>query len=128
MSDDDGGLAREAAALDAAARADAVDQHGLRAAQRLYHAASCAAEDTIEAMMDGDDERADRRLEDARRFGRVAGHLLGEQVRDAGGGGRCRVCGCTDPMPCVDDVTGEACGWAEADLCSACARPQVDAV
>lgn len=34
--------------------------------------------------------------------------------------GVCRECGCTDSTPCTDD-DGEACGWTEPDLCSACA-------
>lgn len=106
---------------DAALRDAAVNEHGLRAAQRLYQAAACAAEDVMEATIDGDDERAERRLDAERRLGRVAAVLAGEQVH---GGARCRVCGCTDPAPCVDVDLG-ACGWVASDLCSACARPQV---
>ena len=34
---------------------------------------------------------------------------------------RCRVCLCTEDSACVDKLTGEACHWVEADLCSACA-------
>jgi hypothetical protein len=30
----------------------------------------------------------------------------------------CRACGCTENRACVAD--GEACGWAEQDLCTAC--------
>jgi ParB/RepB/Spo0J family partition protein len=33
----------------------------------------------------------------------------------------CRVCGCTETNPCLDDETGGPCSWVEADLCSACA-------
>ena len=96
----------------------ALQEHGLRAAQRLFISAAAAAEDVIEAAIDGDDARAERRLDDARRLGRIAAVLAGEPIR--GEGARCRACGCTDPTPCVD-VDGEACGWAETDLCSACA-------
>lgn len=28
----------------------------------------------------------------------------------------CIICGCSDEDACVDDVTGETCGWAELDL------------
>lgn len=98
-----------------------MNEHGLRAAQRLYQAAACAAEDVVDATIDGDDERAERRLDAARRLGRVAAVLAGEQVY--GAGARCRVCGCTAPTPCGDVDLG-ACGWVESDLCSACARPQ----
>lgn len=79
---------------DLAVRQAAVEAHGLRAGQRMFHSAAMAAEDVVEAAMDGDDARAARRLEDARRFGRVASALAGAPL-DAGG--RCRVCGCTDP-------------------------------
>lgn len=27
----------------------------------------------------------------------------------------CRVCGCSEFDPCVDEETGETCGWAEVD-------------
>lgn len=37
--------------------------------------------------------------------------------------GVCRGCGCTDTTPCCDDE-GNACSWAEPDLCSACAGPK----
>lgn len=33
-------------------------------------------------------------------------------------GGICRVCGCTHFDPCP-----EGCGWADEDLCTACAEP-----
>jgi hypothetical protein len=38
--------------------------------------------------------------------------------------GVCRICGCSEFMPCVDEVTGEACAWAnaECDLCTFCAE------
>lgn len=32
----------------------------------------------------------------------------------------CRECGCTDARACLED--GMPCGWAEADLCTACAK------
>jgi len=32
----------------------------------------------------------------------------------------CRVCGCTDNMPCVYLKTGFTCRWVAKDLCSAC--------
>jgi len=38
---------------------------------------------------------------------------------------KCRVCGCTDVMPCIDDL-GQACAWAGPDLCSACAEAGED--
>lgn len=31
----------------------------------------------------------------------------------------CRICGCTETTPCVDD-RGFPCSWVESDLCSAC--------
>lgn len=35
----------------------------------------------------------------------------------------CRICGCTDGncSQCAER-TGESCGWAELDLCTACAE------
>lgn len=36
----------------------------------------------------------------------------------------CRVCGCTEWNACWDEEAGRPCSWAEADLCSACARKQ----
>ena len=43
----------------------------------------------------------------------------------AGGGRRCRVCSCTETDACIDEETGEPCGWAEdmGDLCTACVVP-----
>ena len=38
----------------------------------------------------------------------------------AGGGGRCRVCGCGDLTACVG-ADGLPCAWIEQDLCTACA-------
>ncbi len=38
----------------------------------------------------------------------------------------CRVCGCTEFSPCLDE-NGEPCHWAEDDLCSACAGTENDA-
>ena len=38
----------------------------------------------------------------------------------------CRVCGCSDPDPCLTiGPAGEpiACSWAEEGLCSECAAP-----
>jgi hypothetical protein len=32
---------------------------------------------------------------------------------------KCRICGCTEVTPCVDDV-GNTCAWVDHDLCSAC--------
>ena len=37
----------------------------------------------------------------------------------------CRVCGCTDLEPCVDDV-GRPCAWVDADLCSFCAAGEAE--
>ena len=37
---------------------------------------------------------------------------------------RCRVCGCTDSAPCIDDATGEPCHWKADDLCSSCWEKQ----
>lgn len=34
---------------------------------------------------------------------------------------RCRICFCMDDDACVDQITGETCGWAEPDLCTFCA-------
>ena len=39
----------------------------------------------------------------------------------------CRVCGCWDCDACVDD-DDEPCGWAEDDLCTACAGKEVTLV
>lgn len=41
--------------------------------------------------------------------------------------GVCRVCGCTETTPCVNDY-GETCAWADAErtLCSACFAPTSD--
>ena len=36
------------------------------------------------------------------------------------GGGKCRVCGCSDLSACEDE--GQPCSWAEPDLCSRCHR------
>ena len=46
-------------------------------------------------------------------------NLCVEQVR------KCRVCGCTDDdcSGCIEK-TGVPCGWAEADLCTACVPVQ----
>ena len=35
----------------------------------------------------------------------------------------CVICGCTDAQPCVDEITGQPCTWAQLDppICSACA-------
>jgi hypothetical protein len=38
---------------------------------------------------------------------------------------RCRVCGCTDCAPCIDEL-GQACAWVGPDLCSACAIARCD--
>lgn len=47
---------------------------------------------------------------------------------------KCRVCGCTEKLPCSDDGTGRPCSWTmeekngklvETDLCSACANKGV---
>jgi hypothetical protein len=35
-------------------------------------------------------------------------------------GRTCRECGCSQLNACVNDATGETCGWAESDLCTAC--------
>ena len=32
----------------------------------------------------------------------------------------CRKCGCSHLDPCFDEISGEPCSWADADLCSAC--------
>lgn len=32
----------------------------------------------------------------------------------------CRICGCTDFTPCIDEDTGEPCAWAAEDLCTFC--------
>ncbi len=41
--------------------------------------------------------------------------------------GVCRVCGCTEDDPCIEDVfgavPGRCCSWAAPDLCSACVEP-----
>jgi hypothetical protein len=44
------------------------------------------------------------------------------KVRVVGPVRQCRVCGCTDEdcSGCIER-TGEPCGWAAADLCTACA-------
>lgn len=34
---------------------------------------------------------------------------------------RCRACGCDDCHACYDPRTFGPCGWAEEDLCTACA-------
>jgi len=36
---------------------------------------------------------------------------------------KCRVCGCTDTSPCI--TAAGPCGWAEPDLCSACAERRI---
>lgn len=40
-------------------------------------------------------------------------------AREGGGARRCRVCGCTDAMPCLG--ADGPCSWVEEDLCSSCA-------
>ena len=35
---------------------------------------------------------------------------------------RCRSCGCTETSACESEEEGP-CGWAEADLCTACVSP-----
>ena len=40
---------------------------------------------------------------------------------------RCRVCGCTDPSPCIEP-DGFPCCWVERDLCSSCAYQPVNGV
>lgn len=38
---------------------------------------------------------------------------------------KCRKCGCTDKKACIEfdaEGRGFACGWATADVCSACVR------
>lgn len=32
----------------------------------------------------------------------------------------CAVCGCSEFNPCIDEETGEACGWQEPGLCTFC--------
>jgi hypothetical protein len=39
----------------------------------------------------------------------------------------CRRCGCSDVDACVDESTGQPCGWAEPDLCTFCAAQASDA-
>jgi hypothetical protein len=39
----------------------------------------------------------------------------------------CRVCGCTDAHPCIDDDR-EPCAWFEPDLCTMCAGQPEPAV
>lgn len=45
--------------------------------------------------------------------------LLERALRDTDAGLVCRKCGCTEWDACVSDL-GEACGWAEPELCTAC--------
>ncbi len=40
----------------------------------------------------------------------------------------CRICGCTDSNPCVDEVSGDTCYWVETDLCSFCSAEVADRV
>jgi hypothetical protein len=47
--------------------------------------------------------------------------LLLRGLRDAESMAVCRVCGCTDWEPCIDEQSGEPCHWAGEDLCSQCA-------
>lgn len=46
--------------------------------------------------------------------------LLQRGIRDADMGLVCRRCGCAEWDACVNEA-GEPCGWAEPELCSACA-------
>ena len=41
--------------------------------------------------------------------------------KEKSGAGTCRICGCTENNPCIDDNSGDTCSWVEPDLCSACA-------
>lgn len=38
----------------------------------------------------------------------------------------CRICACTEWDACHDLATGDACGWAAADLCTLCASGDPD--
>jgi hypothetical protein len=45
---------------------------------------------------------------------------MARSLADQDAGLVCRECGCTDANPCVDEDTGETCGWASDDLCTFC--------
>ncbi len=32
----------------------------------------------------------------------------------------CKTCGCSEYDACIDEVTGQPCGWAKPGLCTAC--------
>ena len=52
---------------------------------------------------------------------RTVYRLLAEQREIDAAGPACRVCGCSEYQPCVNEW-GDTCGWAEPDLCSSCAE------
>jgi hypothetical protein len=62
---------------------------------------------------------------DSARAAKTIGDMLGVTLEElaADGEGKCRVCGCTDTTPCVDEVQDAGfCEWAKPDLCTACAK------
>ena len=85
------------------------------------------------------DEREERMFLDAEEAaacamdGCIEEHVFGVGLvsdREAPGvpsvlGPFCRECGCTEHDACWTPPWGEGCGWAEPDLCSACADAQV---
>ncbi len=55
---------------------------------------------------------------------RTLATLVERGLRDAECQSVCRICGCTAQDACVDEESGETCGWAAEDLCTRCAQPQ----